>query len=173
VEELSPRRQRFVEEYQKDHNGGQAAIRAGYSEATAYSQASRLLRNDKVFSAIREAEEARGERLGVDVDRVVDELAKVGFATMHDVAKWDEYGVHFLHSDDIPDEAAATIKTVKSVTTTTRDENGEDTTKVTREVTLHDKLRALELLGKRFGMFTDNVRTGPMDENPIEIEWGT
>jgi phage terminase small subunit len=37
------RRERFVAEYLIDRNATQAAIRAGYSEKTAYSQGCRLL----------------------------------------------------------------------------------------------------------------------------------
>ena len=40
---LNPKRQRFCEEYLKDSNGTQAAIRAGYSAKTAEVQASQLL----------------------------------------------------------------------------------------------------------------------------------
>jgi phage terminase small subunit len=41
--EFTPKQLRFVEEYLKDLNGTQAAIRAGYSARTAAVQASRLL----------------------------------------------------------------------------------------------------------------------------------
>ncbi|MBN5145921.1 terminase small subunit [Stenotrophomonas maltophilia] len=40
---LTPKQQRFVQEYLKDQNGTQAAIRTGYSEKTAKQQGSRLL----------------------------------------------------------------------------------------------------------------------------------
>ena len=46
--ELNDKQRRFVDEYIKDLNGKQSAIRAGYSERTAESQASRLLSNAKV-----------------------------------------------------------------------------------------------------------------------------
>ena len=48
TKQLGPKIGRFVDEYQVDLNGTQAAIRAGYSERTAAQQASRLLRNVKV-----------------------------------------------------------------------------------------------------------------------------
>lgn len=58
---MSPQRQRqrrFVEEYLKDRNGTQAAIRAGYGRAGASVQAVRLLRNARVRAAIASAGEA-------------------------------------------------------------------------------------------------------------------
>lgn len=51
----SARVYRFVEEYAKDRNGTQAAIRAGYSPKTAGEQASVLLKNPKIQELISEA----------------------------------------------------------------------------------------------------------------------
>ncbi len=48
----SERVYRFVEEYAKDRNGLQAAIRAGYSEKTAGAQACTLLKDPKVQELI-------------------------------------------------------------------------------------------------------------------------
>lgn len=47
-EKLKPQVRRFVHEYLIDLSGKEAAIRAGYSERTAASQASRLLRDPDV-----------------------------------------------------------------------------------------------------------------------------
>lgn len=46
--DLSPKQLIFVQEYMRSGNGKQAAIAAGYSEHSAESQASRMLKNDKV-----------------------------------------------------------------------------------------------------------------------------
>jgi phage terminase small subunit len=76
-DKLTPKQQRFVEEYLIDLNGKQAAIRAKYSEATAEQQASRLLTNVKVSRAIEAAIKARSERRKVDADYVVTGLMEV------------------------------------------------------------------------------------------------
>jgi len=47
-EKLKPQVRKFVQEYLIDLNGKEAAIRAGYSERTAASQASRMLRDPDV-----------------------------------------------------------------------------------------------------------------------------
>lgn len=52
------RRERFVEEYVKDRNGTQAAIRAGYSPRSAAVQASILLREPKILEMISVAKAA-------------------------------------------------------------------------------------------------------------------
>lgn len=51
----SKRVYRFAEEYAKDRNGTQAAIRAGYSRATAGEQAARLLADDRIKALVQEA----------------------------------------------------------------------------------------------------------------------
>lgn len=63
---LPPKRAAFVREYCVDRNATQAAIRAGYSKATAYSQGSRLLRDGEVQAAINEQLGALAEKTEAD-----------------------------------------------------------------------------------------------------------
>ena len=52
---LTPKQARFVAEYARDQNATQAAIRAGYSEHTAYAAGSRLLKHVEVQQALQHA----------------------------------------------------------------------------------------------------------------------
>lgn len=65
---------RFVEEYPIDLNATQAAIRAGYSEKTAYSQGQRLLKDVEVSAAIQNALSERSERTQIDADYVLNTI---------------------------------------------------------------------------------------------------
>lgn len=47
-EDLTEQQIQFAESYLSLNNASAAAIKAGYSEKTAYSQGSRLLKNDKI-----------------------------------------------------------------------------------------------------------------------------
>jgi phage terminase small subunit len=49
---LTPRQERFAQEYPQDWNATKAAIRAGYSERAAHVTGNRLLRNDAVRAVI-------------------------------------------------------------------------------------------------------------------------
>ena len=49
---LTPKQQRFVDEYTIDSNATQAAIRAGYSERTARQQGARLVTNVDIAATI-------------------------------------------------------------------------------------------------------------------------
>lgn len=81
----SDRQAAFVREYPKDWNGTQAAIRAGYSEATACEQASRLLANPKVRGAIDRRLEQIVAVAEVDTAMVVRELLDVATADPREI----------------------------------------------------------------------------------------
>ena len=54
--DLNPKQLIFVQEYMKSSNGKHAAIAAGYSERSAESQASRMLRDAKVKQYLNKKE---------------------------------------------------------------------------------------------------------------------
>jgi phage terminase small subunit len=74
---LAPKRERFVAEYLIDLNATQAAIRAGYSEKTAYSQGERLLRNVEIKAAVEVAQEARAASIGRTAEDVLKDIQEV------------------------------------------------------------------------------------------------
>src|SRR5262245_26754988 len=71
---LTPRQQRFVEEYLIDLNATQAAIRAGYSSKTAGQQGERLLKNVEIKAAVDDAISERSERTKVTSAKVLERL---------------------------------------------------------------------------------------------------
>lgn len=71
---LNDKQQRFVQEYIKDLNATQAAIRAGYSARTAHSQGPRLLDHVGVSRAIDQAKRERSEKTKIDAEWVLKEL---------------------------------------------------------------------------------------------------
>jgi hypothetical protein len=74
---LNDKQQRFVEEYLIDLNASKAAIRAGYSRATAEAQASRLLAHVGIAAAIEAGKIARGARTEVTKEYLVEQLQNV------------------------------------------------------------------------------------------------
>lgn len=138
----------FVEEYLVDLNATQAAIRAGYSVKTANEQASRLLTNVKVQTKIAKAMAERSKRTGVNQDRVVLELAKIGFVNPADVI--DPKTGEILQGAS--DDDLACIQSVKVKKTIKGKSVIEE-----REVRLHDKIKALEKLGQHLGMWNDKI----------------
>ena len=75
--ELTPKQQAFVENYLIDLNATRAAIRAGYSEKTAYSIGEENLRKPEIQAAIQEAKKERQEKLNLDAEWVLKRLKHI------------------------------------------------------------------------------------------------
>ena len=71
---MSPQQERFCQEYVVDLNGTQAAIRAGYSEASATTQAADILRRPKVEKRIDELQAQLVGRIQLDAENVLHQL---------------------------------------------------------------------------------------------------
>jgi phage terminase small subunit len=81
---LTLRQKRFVEEFLRDLNGTQAAIRAGYSPKTAEVQSSENLRIPKVQEALAAAMAQRSQRTQVAVDGILREIALLAYSDVSD-----------------------------------------------------------------------------------------
>jgi hypothetical protein len=68
---LTPKQAAFVREYLVDLNGTQAAIRAGYSPATANEQAARLLAHANVREAVDAGKAARAQAVEITAETVL------------------------------------------------------------------------------------------------------
>jgi phage terminase small subunit len=145
---LTAKQQRFIDEYLTDLNATQAAIRAGYSPQSAYSIGEENLKKPVIRDAIDKALAERSRRTGINQDRVLLELAKIAFVNASDVINMDEATIR----GDANREDTATIASVKVKRIPT-----DDGDIVEREVKVYDKIKALELLGKHLGMFTDKL----------------
>lgn len=74
---LTPKQQRFVEEYLVDLNATQAAIRAGYSAKLANTNAPKLLRNTAISEAIAEQRAKVSERTMRTIEDVMADIGRV------------------------------------------------------------------------------------------------
>lgn len=153
---INARHERFAREYIIDRNATQAAIRAGYTTKTAGQQGFRLLKNAEIQAAIADAEAERRERVGINADRVLLELAKIGFADIADYVDAAGASVAVKELDQISDDKRGAIASIKS----TRDGV---------EVKLADKLRALELIGKHIGMFRGDTDASSDDDDDTGV----
>lgn len=146
---MTKKQKRFVEEYLIDLNATQAAIRAGYSPATAQQMGSENLSKPVIKAAIDTAEAERSRRTGINQDRVLREIAKLAFVNPVDVIDLDAATIR----DESTREDTACISSIKVKVIPT-----EDGAITEREIKTYDKLKALELLGKHLGMFSDKLK---------------
>lgn len=97
---LTPKQQRFVDEYLIDLNATQAAIRAGYSPKTAGQIGEQNLKKLEIQAAIQKAQAERSERTLVTQDMVIKglltEAESQGDGSSHSarVAAWAHLGKH-------------------------------------------------------------------------------
>ena len=97
---LTPKQQRFVEEYLIDLNATQASIRAGYSEKTAKEIGSENLTKPNIAKAIAEAQEKLSNKAQVTVEMVVQGLLNEakdlseGSTQSARVSAWAHLGKH-------------------------------------------------------------------------------
>ncbi len=145
--ELNPRQQRFVEEYLVDLNATKAAERAGYSEKTANPQAARLLAKASIQAAVAVGMEKRSRRVEITQDRVLFELACIGFANMQDFMEVTAEGEEVLKKVSALDRQHAA-----AIAEFTVDKDGKSKLK------LADKHASLVDIGRHLGMFPSNVQ---------------
>ena len=122
---LKPKEFTFAEEWLKTMNATQSAIKAGYSERTAYSAGNRLLKKVEVKQYIDERLAEMQESSIADTNEVMQFLS----STMR---------------GDIPDQFGL-------------------------DPALNDRLKAAELLGKRYKLFTDKQEISGADGEPIKV----
>ena len=79
---LNDKQKIFVFEYLIDFNATQAAIRAGYSQKTAYSIGNELLKKPEIQKFLEKYQNERAEKCGVKFDMIIAELKKIGFANV-------------------------------------------------------------------------------------------
>ena len=126
---LTNRKKRFVEEYLVDMNGAEAAKRAGYSEKGASRAAYRLLHEPAVQTALEAARAGVSARTGVDADYVVRSLVEIVERSMQRVPVLTARGEQMV------------------------DEEGRGVWRFDAR----SANKALELLGRHLGMFTDRI----------------
>lgn len=184
--DLTAKQQRFVEEYLIDLNATQAAIRAGYSEATAKEIGCENLTKPNIAAAVAEAMQKRSERTEITQDMVLRELAKLGFSDIRKAINWNG---HLVTEEDNPDGGdILVIKNIvtNNVTLIDSEKLDDDTAAAIAQISqnatggvtlkMHDKKGALVDIGKHLGMFVERtestITSRVISERPLtEDEW--
>lgn len=180
---LTAKQQQFCDEYLIDLNATQAAIRAGYSDKRASEQAYQLLQKTTVKAYIQERMEDRTKRTEITQDMVLQELALIAFSKASDYASIIEKDAMVeVEGNMIPvlDAEGKPVKyrTVEPVLTEELTEDQKKALAVIKkgrdgfEIKPYDKVKALELLGKHLGMWTEKVEVDADMELNISIDYG-
>ncbi len=141
---LTAKQKRFCDEYLIDLNATQAAIRAGYSPKTAAASAARLLRNVKVQEYIAQRMAEKESELIADQDEVLKYLTSV----LRGESRAQEIVVEGTG------EGCSEARTMEKAPSE------------------KERLKAAELLGKRYALFTDKVDMDTDMDLNITIDYG-
>ncbi len=136
---LTPKQQKFCDEYLIDMNATRAALRAGYSGTTALSGA--LMRLPKIAAYLQERTATASREAGITHQMLLAELGKIAFGNMANYYRSDGTlkGVHELTADE-----AAALWCMKI----TDSKDGQTTF-----IRLNNKLSALEKIAKHLGFY--------------------
>jgi phage terminase small subunit len=157
---LTPRRQRFVAEYLVDLNGTQAAIRAGYSPRTANEQAARLLAKASVSQAVAEGQARHLAKAEISAERVLEEVRRIAFS---DVRGLFDGNNDLKPMRDLTPEQTAALAILDRHHSALADGRSISILRIR----FWDKLRALEMLMKRFGLLTEKVEQSGV----VQFQW--
>ena len=166
---LTEKQKRFVDEYLKDLNGTQAYIRAGYKSKNPDVDCQKLLGNSRVQSHIQKRKADRERRTEITQDMVVAELAKVAFVDIKDYLR---YGTERTDTGEVDEEGNPVFEYRQIVEAKPSDQvDGSLVSEVslgkdgTFKFKLHDKMAALDKLGRHFGLFLDRVQAQVVSTN--------
>jgi len=171
---LTDKQARFVELYLVSLVASQAYRDAyGCSANVANRNGPRLLVNAGIAAAVADAIAARSVRTQITADRVLQELAIIGFSDARHYTLHEFGGVEL--GPNAPDVAMRAIASIKHRTRS--DEDGNAIYEV--EYRLWDKNAALSNLGKHLGLFTEKhehtFKGGGVLAVPVAVgaeQWG-
>lgn len=131
----------------------QAYKAAGYKGKSPGS-ASKLANRSEVAGRVAELLEMAADEAGVSAQDVIEELKRIAFSDMGQYSNWGAHGVVLRSSLDLDEDAA---RCVAEVSQTVSETGGS------LKFKLHDKLKALELLGRHLGVFAKDNEQGPSE----------
>ena len=136
---MTPRQEKFCVEYLIDLNATQAAIRAGYREKTAYSMGQRLLKNVEIKSRIKKMRDDYYDKTIMSAKEVEYLLSKAG-------------------RDELKEE----VVVVEGV-----GDGFSESKIIKKRLSAKDRIKALELMGKRHHLFEDQDSKNGVEEVQI------
>lgn len=173
----------FVDEYLIDFNATRA-YKVAYpnikKDETAAAAGARMLRNVNVANYIEKRMDDRKKRIEITQDKVLEELALVAFSNAADYAQIiQKQAVDISSGKCVPmiDKDGKPVM-MKQVDVTLTEKLTEEQKRALAsikegrngiEIKTHDKVHALELLGRHLGMFKDKVEVSGLVEEQSKL----
>ena len=141
---LTAKQRRFCDEYLISLNATQAAIKAGYSEKYAHTNTTKLLNNTTIKEFIAKRMDEKEKELIADQDEVLRYLTSV-----------------------LRGESQSEVVVVEGIGM-----GSSEARTISKAPDEKERLKAAELLGKRYGLYTDRIEQDVDMEMNITIDYG-
>lgn len=153
---LTPKQQRFVEEYVVDFNGAEAARRAGYSKRSAKEIASQLLARPEIAAAVKAAAQKVSHATQLTAEEWWRELGGIVRLDAGDVFDFSGDTITLKPANQIPAHARRAISSIR-IRRKTRVEDEQEVLDEDIDVQFHSKLGGTGQAGKALGILTEKV----------------
>lgn len=163
---LTDKQKAFCEEYIIDNNASRAAIAAGYSENTARQIAAENLTKPYIMEEIQRLQDARSKRTEITADRVLKELAIIGYSNITDYLRVVEKNVVVGYEENEDGSQKPVMRKQKIVEIKETDDMDPRAIRAISEIKqtktgislkLYDKPKALQDIGRHLGMWNDKL----------------
>ena len=146
---LTPKRERFCVEYCLDFNITQAAIRAGFSKATAYSIGWELMKNVEIQARIMQLRNAAAQEFNITKESLLSKLMEIADARLEDITDPETGAI--LPPAQWPQHMKGVVSTLE--TEELFEGRGEDRRQIgfTKKIRTWEKTKAIELINKMLG----------------------
>jgi phage terminase small subunit len=151
----NPRHQAFAEHYLLTGSATQAAVFVKYSKSTAGKQGPQMLAIPEVAQYIAARREKLRAKTDISRESIINELRDLAFFNIKDITRVDKDGQPILDLSNTTRDQFKAISKISTRSRTVTGKNGEVTTERLSSVTIADKYRGLELLGKTLGIFQE------------------
>lgn len=160
---LTPKQRRFVSEYLVDSNATQAAIRCGYAKKAARQTGAKLVSIPAIRSAIETGTQKAVEKAELTAERILEEIRRIA---LYDPRKTFDDAGNLKPIKEWGDDEAASVagyEVVKRNMTA-----GDGVTDTVARVRHADKLKALDLAARHFGLLVEKQQ----HFGEIVVKWG-
>lgn len=155
---------KFLNRYFETLKGKESAIYAGFSEKTAAVQACQMLSIKENEDYIQSLRDEASIKHGITKDRWLAELSELGFCNIQDFI---DSGNTIKDISEIDRSKASAVSSIKKTVI-----EGDFGIKEVVEFKLHDKLSALEKIGRHFDYYNGDSSSKNQTTNIINLGGG-
>ena len=164
---MTEAQKRFCDEYLLDFNATRS-YRSAYpkckTDESARRAGSRLLTKVDIQAYLQEQKEQLKEKMEITKEDVIKQLGRLAFG---DIRKLYNESGGLRNIQDLDDDTAAILTSIESIEEF--DGYGEDREQIgyIKKIKIADKTKALDMLGKYFGIFTEKIDVS--SDKPFEV----